>query len=79
MTPLAKKLAIVIISDNRTKRATVAYRNRRADEATFDQRPYESMVEIEGQTITLPFTNTFCLVTLMKEGGKWYFVDRQIR
>lgn len=41
------------------------------------QRPYQEEVEVEGQKIPLPFTNTLCEVALAKKSdGMWVFVRR---
>lgn len=42
------------------------------------QKPYQKTVEVEGQSVALPFTNGNCLIILLKQlDGKWGYFDRR--
>jgi len=43
------------------------------------QKPYQECIEIDGQKIKLPFTNSFCEIKLLRRNGKWYYLERQLK
>lgn len=41
------------------------------------QKPYQESIEIDGETVKLPFTNSYCEVALRKDSkGKWVVAGR---
>lgn len=41
------------------------------------QQPYQEFVEVDGQRIELPYTNSVCQVILKGGDGGWEYVTRQ--
>ena len=43
------------------------------------QMPHQHTVEIEEQKISLPFTNSFCEVLLIRIGDTWCYLEREFK
>lgn len=69
-----------IIESAQKKKPTIKQMRRQLEMAGFKiirQKPHQDSIEIDGEIVKLPFTNSYCEVALRKDGkGKWIEEDR---